>query len=190
MGERSWDELVDLNKRQEYGKAWLPDRDEDAPKTLVGTVCGYDQGPTSEYTGQPQWICTIEDRSGVLWAIWLNRTVLFNEFERQQPKPDERIVVRYRGTQETASKGNSPAHLYSVTVDRPEQALPGFLTKPALGPGERRRDLTVDPNASDVPGDGSEFAYGQQRETATVTDAEVVEDDKGKGKSDDDEIPF
>lgn len=186
MSERSWDELVDLNKHQDWGTAWLPDRDADTPKTLVGVIAGYDQGPVSEYTGRPQTICTVEDRDGFLWAIWINRTVLIREFERQQPLPGERIVLRYRGTQDEPSRqGAAPAHLYTLTVDR-DQALPSFLSRPALGQGERRKDLEVDPSKSEVPSDGSEFTYGQQRATTVdVPDADVVEE-----KPDDDDIPF
>jgi hypothetical protein len=184
--ERSWDELVKLNERQEYGQAWLPDREPDHPRTLVGTVRGYDQGPTSEFTGVQPWICTVQDRAGKLWSIWLNRAVLVSEFEKQRPMPDERIVVRYRGQQETASRtGAQPAHLYALTVDR-EQQLPEFLTRPQLEPGEdRRRDLELT-GESDVPDDPDAFTYGQQRpKPVDIPDADVVED-----KGDDDELPF
>src|SRR5437868_8294870 len=95
--------------------------------TLVGTVRGYNQGPVSEWSNEAPWICTIEDRGEKLWSLWLNRAVLVSEFERARPMPCERIVVRYRGRSEKPSKtGATPAHLYTVTVDR-DKALPGFL---------------------------------------------------------------
>jgi hypothetical protein len=193
--ERTWDDLVELNERQEYGQAWLPDREDDHPGTLVGTVCGYDQGPMSEYTGERPWVCTIQDRHGKLWSVWLNRAVLVSEFEKHRPLPDERVVLRYRGRQQdTPSRaGAAPAHLYTVTVDR-DQQLPAFLTRPQLEPGQdRRRDLEVT-GGSDVPDDTAGFAYGQPpaaKADAEVTDAQIVEDKPdSKGADDDDPIPF
>lgn len=186
--ERTWDDLVDLNQRQEYGEAWLPDRESDHPRTLVGTVANYDQGPVSEFTGECPWICTVQDRDGKLWSIWLNRAVLVSEFGKQRPMPGERVVVRYRGQQAKASRqGAAPAHLYTVTVDR-DQQLPAFLTAPALEQGaERVRDLERI-GGSDVPSDG--FEYGEQRPVGSVElpDTDVVED-KPKDE-DDDPIPF
>ena len=169
MSATDWDTLVERNKNEEYGAGWFPDNPaNDCPKTLVGTVRTYNQGPLSEFTGECPWICTVEDRDEKLWSVWLNKTVLISEFERHRPMPGERIVIRYRGRAEKASRtGAQPAHLYTVTVDR-EQALPAFLTdsseRPAL-------------NEPDVPIDNAELPA-----PPPVADAEVIEDD--------DRIPF
>ena len=75
----------------------------------------------------------------------MNRTVLFNEFERKRPMPGDRVAIRYRGVQaEPSRKGAAPAHLYTVTTGA-EQELPGFLTRPAgqLPPPDDE-DLPVD----------------------------------------------
>ena len=69
--------------------------------------------------------------------VWLNRAVPVSEFEKQRPMPDERIVIRYRGQQETAARaGAAPAHLYALTVDR-ERQLPGVPHPPGTRGGER-----------------------------------------------------
>jgi hypothetical protein len=160
---RTWEQL-EQDAEREYGQAWLPDREPDHPRTLVGTVAGYDQGPVSTFTGEQPWICTVEDRDGKLWSIWLNRAVLVSEWERQRPMPGERIAVRYRGQQEEASRqGGAPAQMYRLTVDRSQQ-LPEFITRPQLAAPE-----------SDIPTDIP---------TEPIVDATVVEE------PDDDDIPW
>ena len=164
--QRDWDEL-ERSAEQEYGEAWLPDLHDEQPRTLVGTVTGYSQGPVSEYTGEAPWICAIEDREGKNWSVWLNRTVLINEFERKRPMPDHRVAIRYRGVQaEPSRKGAAPAHLYTVTTGT--SRLPEFLTRPELPepplPGE-----------GDVPIDVEGLPA-----LPPPVDAEVVEDDDDK----------
>jgi hypothetical protein len=171
--ERSWEELEQEAER-DYGEAWLPDIHDDHPRTLVGTVTGYSQGPESVYTGEQPWICAVEDRAGKPWSVWLNRTVLVSEWERQRPLPGERIAVRYRGVQDEPSvKGGQPAHLYKLTVDRGPQ-LPEFVTRPRLEAGQ-------DPGP-DVPIDSGDLPPVD----AEVPDADVVEE---KGE-DDGPLPF
>ena len=192
----AWDQLQ-AEAERDYGEAWLPHKNADHPRTLVGRVIGYDQGPVSVYTGEKPWIATIEDRHGKAWCVWLNAAVLVSEFERKRPMPDEQVAIAYKGVAEKASQpGMAPPHLYRVIVKR-DQGLPPSFAAGALEPGEEiRRDLEKT-GGSDLPDDGAEgFAYGQQRSPGTViTDAEVVDDTDGKseqqdGKKDDDEIPF
>jgi len=169
MTERTWDQLIEDNENADYGEAWIPDQREQ-PATLVGTVRSYNIGPESQWSGERPWICNIEDRHGQTWSVWLNRDVLVREFEAQRPLPGERIVIRYRGRSEKASRaGASPAHLYTVTIDR-EQQLPGFLVRPAI------------PAESDIPVDRE---FDQLIEAAeNVPDADVVEEGT------DDALPF
>jgi hypothetical protein len=176
--DRTWEELIEDNENADYGEAWIPDQ-RDQPATLVGTVRSYNLGPESQWSGERPWICNIEDRHGQTWSVWLNRDILVREFSDQRPEPGERIVVRYRGRSGKASRtGASPAHLYTVTVDR-ERRLPGFLTAPALEAGEQ-------PVGSDVPVDrefDEGFAEAARRGQVDVPDADVVEED-------DDDLPF
>jgi hypothetical protein len=163
---RTWEDL-EQGANRDYGEAWLPDRDDAQPRTLVGMIAGYDRGPVSTFTGEQPWICAVRDRDGKDWSVWLNRTVLVSEWERHRPMPGERIAVRYRGVQEEASRvGGAPAHLYRLTVDR-DQELPGFLTRPQeLEPAD----------LSDIPSD------------LPPTDADVV--DATADELGDDDLPF
>ena len=73
---------------RDIGEAWKPTQDPDAPRTLVGTVVGYQQVPfASEYGSDDPWVCTVRDRDGKDWAVWLWQTVLMSEFERWRPMP-------------------------------------------------------------------------------------------------------
>jgi hypothetical protein len=175
MTARTWGELEQEAER-DYGEAWLPDRDDDHPRTLVGTVIGYNQGPESAFTGENPWICAVTDRDGKPWSVWLNRAVLVSEFERHRPMPGERVAIRYRGVQDEPSRqGGAPAHLYRVTVDR-DQQLPEFLIRPRLEGGQDTPDVPID--TGDVP-------TVPPSSDADVPDADVIEEG-----GDDDSIPF
>jgi hypothetical protein len=158
--QRDWDELEQAAER-EYGEAWLPDLHDEQPRTLVGAVTGYNQGPVSEYTGEQPWICAVEDRDGKAWSVWLNRTVLVNEFERKRPMPGDRVAIRYRGVQDEPSrKGAQPAHLYTLTTGA-EQRLPEFITRP-VGELPPPDEVPIDTEGLPPP---------------PPVDAEVVDDD-------------
>jgi hypothetical protein len=62
--EQGWDRLLEESER-DIGEAWKPTHDRDCPRTLVGTVIGYQQDALgSGYGSDEPWICTIEDRDG------------------------------------------------------------------------------------------------------------------------------
>lgn len=171
MTDRTWEELIEDNENADFGEAWIPDQ-RDQPTTLVGTVRSYNLGPESQWSGERPWICNVEDRHGQTWSVWLNRDVLVREFSDQRPMPGERIVLRYRGRAEKSKTGASPAHLYTLTVDR-EHQLPGFLAPAGQQP------------TSDIPVD-QEFDRLIEKGNADpdVPDAEVVEE------GGDDDLPF
>jgi hypothetical protein len=178
--ERTWDDLIEQNERQEYGEAWLPDKHPEQPRTLIGTVAGHNQGPESEWSGDRPWICTVVDRDGKNWSVWLNRAVLVSEFGARKPMPDERIVLRYRGQADKPSKPSmAPAQLYTLTVDR-ERQLPEFLARPRLeGGGQVGSDIPTD----DRPLVDREF-------DARIADADVVEDKEHEKEGEADDLPF
>jgi hypothetical protein len=186
---RSWEQL-EAEAEREYGEAWLPDKEDSHPRTLVGTIVSYDQGPESAYTGERPWIANVEDRDGKQWCIWLNRAVLIGEFDRQKPMPGERIAIRYRGQAEKASQpGMAPAQLYKLTVDR-DRVLPESFSGGELEAGAPvRRDVQPIPGKpSDIPSDDARSQVDREFD-AQVADADVVEegDEKGEG---DDPLPF
>jgi hypothetical protein len=177
--ERSWDELVELNERQEYGQAWLPDREPDHPRTLVGTVRAYDQGPTSEYTGQQPWICTVEACDGKLWSIWRTGRCWFRSSRSSARCRTSGSSSATAGSRRRrAARAPRRRTLYSITVDR-EQQLPAFLARPQLEP-------PADPGPEPAPVMADGFAYGEQRpEPIDVPDADVLDE-----KGDDDDVPY
>jgi hypothetical protein len=168
---------------QEYPESWLPWKDAAQPRSLVGDVASYELGPDLGYGRN--WICTVTDREGKPWSVWLSQKVLLGEFEEQRPMPGERIVLRYIGLQEEPKGGGPAYHRFRLTVER-EQQLPEFLTRPQLEPGEE---------PSDSPSSLGVLPPGQvnvaEPNTEAVTDAEVVEErDALEGGEDDDPLPF
>jgi hypothetical protein len=158
-GERGWDDLIEASER-EIGEAWKPTQDRDCPATLVGTVAGYQQvALNTGYGPDAPWVCSVEDRDGKLWAVWLFQTVLVSEFERWRAMPGERVVIRYRGRSDKERPGLSPYHRFTLTVDRGDRGLPGFLTEPD----------ELEPGGSEVPADSDGLEQ--------PVDAQVVEDD-------------
>jgi hypothetical protein len=180
MSERSWEQLVEENER-DIGEAWTPAREPEQPQTLVGTVVGYQQVSLNSGYGEGEpWVCTIEDRDGHLWAVWLFQTVLVGEFERWRPMPGERVVLRYKGLSDKAPAGRQPYHQFVLTVDRGGQGLPGFLTdRPEVG--------------SDIPTDTAGLPAGRsqvdQELDDRIADAQVVDEPEKEG-DDGDPIPF
>jgi len=51
-------------------------------------------------------------------SLWLSSTVLLDQFQKQKPKPGERIGLKYLGKDE--DKGY---HRYRLLVERPDEAL-------------------------------------------------------------------
>jgi hypothetical protein len=171
---RGWDQLLEESER-EIGEAWKPTQDPDCPSTLLGTVVGYQQVDLNTgYGTDAPWVCTIRDRDDKDWAVWLFQAVLVSEFERWRPLPGERVVIRYRGKSDRERPGLSPYHRFTLTVDRGQPGLPGFLAESAqLEPGE-----------AEVPAD----TEGLER----PVDADVVEEEAEEEKEggDDDDVPF
>jgi hypothetical protein len=163
--EHGWDDFLERSDR-DIGAAWAPTKDPDCPRTLVGTVSHYQQVEIDTQYGKARpWVCTIRARDGQLWAVWLWQTVLENEYERWRPMPGERIAIRYKGLHDRAPSNGGPYHKFTLTVDRGDRGLPGFLTDdPQLAGGE-------DPPASD--GD-------------PPVDADVVEEENEQKGADDD----
>lgn len=90
-----------------YPDAWRPEPGE----ILVGVVVEYDQGHTAY---GPVRTVIIAGEDGRRVSLWLSSTVLLQLFQRHQPKPGERIGLKYLG--KDPDKGY---HRYRLLVDRP-----------------------------------------------------------------------
>lgn len=110
--------MSSLEERLEAGlaPAWRPDKED--PDLIVGTVIEGTIG-NNEYGSYPIITVELEDGSGQK-AIHGMQTVLRNELIRQQPKPGERIGVKYLGEQPTKPGSKFKSYTgYRVKVDRP-----------------------------------------------------------------------
>jgi hypothetical protein len=145
---------------EEYPESWIPWKEPGQTRTLVATVNGYSLGP--DFGWGRKWICTVTDRDGKPWSVWLTQEVLVREFadeETGRPMPGESLTIRYMGKQDAPKRGGPAYHRFRVTVHRGPQ-LPPFL----LGSGSRELE-------SDIPADTAGLPP-----TVDVPDADVAED--------------
>jgi hypothetical protein len=112
-----WDETRERLHEQadrEYGQAWIPRA---AGDELLGRVT--EVRPVVHTAYGPAPVVEIEDPVHAAWSVWLVHTVLRREFERQQPKVGERILIRYLGA--VRPEGGAPYESYRLIVDRVDE---------------------------------------------------------------------
>jgi hypothetical protein len=61
------------------------------------------------------------DGEGQLWSVWLSRSVLKNEFEKQSPRPGDMLGLKFFG-EKTTRNGQSTYFLYALKVVRTKAA--------------------------------------------------------------------
>ncbi len=83
----------------EYPPTWMPSEVGD---TLSGTLVRYSEGPSSFGEGSIP-IAVIVDEAGEEKSLWCG-AVLGSKMARTRRKPGERIIVKYLGTRESASR--------------------------------------------------------------------------------------
>ncbi len=83
---------------------------------LIGTLERYDVGTTK--LGERQIAIVRDEESGELISVWLSRSVLKNEFERQAPQPGDLIGLKYFGLQQPRDPNGSEFHKYGLRVSR------------------------------------------------------------------------
>jgi hypothetical protein len=145
---------------EDYPESWLPWKVADQPRTLVGTVADYSKGPDFGYG--PCWICTVTDRCGKPWSVWLSQEVLRRQFEEERPMPGEQLSLRYMGMQDKPKRGGPGYHRFRLTVQRGPR-LPEFLLEPGRdAETDSPADATVDvvPDADVVEGDSDADLFG------------------------------
>jgi hypothetical protein len=92
----------------EFPPAWKPEPGD----ILVGKVLHYDKG-FSLY-GEVR-TCIVEQDDGERVSLWLNSTVLLDQFKRLRPRIGERIGLKYLGMH--PERGY---HRFKLLVDREE----------------------------------------------------------------------
>jgi hypothetical protein len=102
-----------LDTRAEESAAWRPEPGE----TLVGVVERYDRR-TARY-GEADVALVRDEATGDLRAVWLVYATLRDLFDRERPKPGERIGVR------RLDDGHGPRGAYrrfALVTDRDERS--------------------------------------------------------------------
>jgi hypothetical protein len=102
---------AELNTWTGYPPAWRPKPGD----VLVGFIEAYDIGHTPY--GEVRTVMVATEETGERVSLWLSSTVLLDQFQRQQPRPGERIGLKYLG--KDPEKGY---HRYRLIVDRPPEA--------------------------------------------------------------------
>lgn len=103
--------------------SWVPGGDEEKYHTAELIVGRLVDQASQEGNFGPVKIAILELEDGKRVGVWLNRTVLKNEFVDASPQWGERVGIKYLGEQ--LKKGGDPSkktdhfQAYRVKVDRP-----------------------------------------------------------------------
>jgi hypothetical protein len=118
---------------------WDPDEGEQ----LLGTLVRYETRFSQKMNGDVR-VAVVEDiDSDDTWSVFLSRSVLKNEFDKQSPRPGDTVGIKYHG-RKTARNGGMEYHHYSLRVAR----APGSPPPPSSGPSTAAGD---DPLDDDMP---------------------------------------
>jgi hypothetical protein len=90
---------------------WNPE----AGDQLVGELLRLEERETRVGTAQVAVVADADN--GQLWSVFLTRTVLKSEFERQAPRAGDIVGIKYHGTKSFRS-GEGTYHYYTVRVSR------------------------------------------------------------------------
>ena len=103
---------AELNEADtEWPPCWRPQEGE----TLVGTILRYSSGQT-QYG--PCRTAILQRADGKRVSLWLSSVVLLSLFEREKPRPGEKVGLRYLGKHPTKNYKR-----FALVVDRPEAPL-------------------------------------------------------------------
>jgi len=101
---------------------WNPD---DIPDTMiVGELLRYETIVTDF---GPSQIAIVEDEDdGVAYGVALFRAVLKKKFDQLEPRPGDRVAVKYVGLEQPRQAGKNSYHNYVVKLERgtPVAAVP------------------------------------------------------------------
>jgi hypothetical protein len=118
---------------------------------LIGELIGYEER-TSNRIGDFRTAIVEDLDSGEQVAVFLTRSVLKNEFEKQAPRPGDTVGIKYHGRQ-LARNGETEYHRYSLRVVRAEGSAPPVVQAAGSGRAggpERSQGSASPTNADDV----------------------------------------
>lgn len=84
-----------------YPRTVNADLDAEPGTTIVGTIEGFDTGPS--VFGKDIVIATLRLEDDEVVSLWLSATVLLSSFARLKPQVGERVTVTYLGLREGAA---------------------------------------------------------------------------------------
>jgi hypothetical protein len=143
--------IPDPEKAQKYGH----------PSCQVNPLLGIavDHFRRTNYRGDGEYDVVVLDAAGIgAVAVHCQSTVLANEMREQQPKPGERVGVRWNGNK-TGSSGVEYAD-YTVVVEREPGGdfawTDSSVTPPAPTPDAQQAAATPDRSPTQTPPDRDE----------------------------------
>lgn len=101
-------------------------RFEDEGSMIVGKVVGFSRAYSKH---GPYPVVTVRDEEdNEVKSVHCFHTALASQFREQDPKPGDRIAVRYDGLK-TAKDGETEYHNYKVRVDAPSRSFADVMTE-------------------------------------------------------------
>ncbi len=86
--------------------SWLPWKQPEQPRELVGVAVRREVGPDRGYGETPCWVLRALD--GTEWRVWLDKQALATQFRRQQVDVGDLVAIAYEGWEE--ADGENRAH--------------------------------------------------------------------------------
>ena len=152
-----------------HGDHWPPAWQPQPGEVLVGVIDRYAIGYTPD--GPIRTVIVAEEPTGVRVRLWLSSTILLSLFAQQQPRPGERIGVRYRWRDLDNSY-----HRWMLVVDRPEvldfSPLGGEVSDEV--PWQRKRGAAIarlEPADTVSPGRAADGQRAQHNDLLSTSDA-------------------
>jgi hypothetical protein len=152
-----------------HGDNWPPAWRPQPGEVLVGVVDRYAIGHTPD--GLIRTVIVTEELTGVRVRLWLSSTILLSLFAQHQPRPGERIGVRY-----CWRDLDNGYHRWMLVVDRPEvvdfSPLGGEVSDEV--PWQRKRGVAIarlEPADIVSPGRATDGQRAQHSDLPSTADA-------------------
>lgn len=106
------DEKASSRSDGDWPMAWNP---EEPGETLIGEVISFETDiPLTDYD-QVADVATIETPDGKFFSLWLNRKVLAEKWNQENPSIGDGVGIKYHGLKDR--ENGHDYHDYSVTSD-------------------------------------------------------------------------
>ena len=112
--------------------------DPEPGESLIAELLRYEERSTK--VGPCRVAVVREAATDELYSVWLSRSVLKNEFDKQSPRPGDMLGLKFHG-EKTTRNGQSTYFLYSLRVVRTKAAeqLQGAVGAPPVSTRRQRR---------------------------------------------------